>query len=119
MVFHPPSWSGENPPLIDDVPICDFILDEKYGRPRLEDSKPPFICGITKKTYSAEEVVTRVDLLSRTLMNELGWAPNEGSEWDKVLAIFSLNSVSIPRSLVLPVVYVLELIINPIDRRID
>lgn len=35
----------------------------------------------------------RVDHLARTLSKEFGWDPNQGTEWDKVAAIFALNTV--------------------------
>ncbi len=38
-------------------------------------------------------MVDRVDYLARALSNEFGWHPNEGTEWDKVIGIFALNTV--------------------------
>ena len=35
----------------------------------------------------------RVDYLSRALSKELGIKPNEGTEWDKVIGCFSLNTI--------------------------
>lgn len=37
----------------------------------------------------------RVDYLARGLSKELGFHPNEATEWDKVIAVFSVNTVSI------------------------
>ena len=39
------------------------------------------------------EVKERVDYLARGLAKELGWQPNQGSEWDKVVAVFSVNTL--------------------------
>ena len=97
MVFTAPSWCPQlpfDPP--DSIPICDFVFDEHYGRHPLGYSKSPFTCGLSGKTYSALEVKERVDYLARGLAKELGFKPNEGTEWDKVIAVFSLNTVSQP-----------------------
>lgn len=94
MTFHPPKWVptlAREPP--DSISICDFMLDEEYGRHSLASSKPPFTCGLTGEEYSASEVKERVDKLSRSLALELGWAADGGTEWDKVAAVFTLNTV--------------------------
>jgi hypothetical protein len=95
MPFVPPSWVPQlpfDPP--DSIPICDFMLDERYGRHPLGYSNNSFTCGLTGKTYSSLEVKERVDWLARGLAKELGFQPNAGSEWDKVIAVFSVNTVS-------------------------
>lgn len=94
MVFYPPAWVPKlpfDPP--DSIPISEFMLNEKYGRHPLSKSKPPFTCGLTGKEYSALEVRERVDKLARALSKELSWNPNQGTEWDKVAGIFSVNTV--------------------------
>jgi acyl-CoA synthetase (AMP-forming)/AMP-acid ligase II len=69
------------------------MFDENYGRHPLGYSRPIFTCGITGNEYSALEVKERVDYLARGLAKELGWRPNEGTEWDKVIGVFSLNTL--------------------------
>ncbi|KAF2200774.1 acetyl-CoA synthetase-like protein [Delitschia confertaspora ATCC 74209] len=94
MPFHAPSWVPAlpmNPP--DSIPISDFMFDENFGRYPLGYSKAPFTCGLTGKTYSALEVKERIDYLARGLAKEFGWHPNKGSEWDKVIAVFSVNTL--------------------------
>ncbi|KAI4215278.1 MAG: hypothetical protein LQ351_002177 [Letrouitia transgressa] len=93
MVFTPPSWIPEMPAIPDSIPICDFMLDERYGRHPICDAKPPFTCGLTGTEYSAREVCRRVERLARALSQELGWKPNEGTEWDKVAGVFSVNTI--------------------------
>ncbi|KUJ09310.1 amp dependent CoA ligase-like protein [Mollisia scopiformis] len=94
MVFTPPSWVPAlpfDPP--DSIPISQFMLDDTYGRCPLKDSRNPFTCGLSGKTYTALEMVDRVDYLARSLAKEFGWHPNKGTEWDKVIGIFALNTV--------------------------
>jgi len=69
------------------------MFDENYGRYPLGYSNPPFTDGITGKCYSALEVKERVDHLARALSRELGFRPDAGSEWDKVVGCFSLNTI--------------------------
>jgi len=95
MSFYPPSWVPKlpfDPP--DDVSLADFILDDKYGRHPLHHSRPFFTCGLTGKFYTADESLKRVGWLARGLAQELGWESNKGSEWDKVIGVFSYNTVS-------------------------
>jgi len=95
MVFYPPSWVPQlpfNPP--DSIPISEFMLDEQYGRHALSSSRPFFVCGLTGRQVYGPEVKERVDWLARGLARELGWDPNEGTEWDKVCGVFSVNTVS-------------------------
>ncbi|KAF7175265.1 hypothetical protein CNMCM7691_007305 [Aspergillus felis] len=93
MVFLPPATAGELAPIPDNIPISEFMLNEKYGRHPLGQSRDPYTCGLTGKSYSVPQVAERVDRLSRALAKELNWAPNSGTEWDKTLAIFSLNTI--------------------------
>ena len=81
----------------DSIPVSEFFFGEheqQYGRHPLSESKPPFTCGITGKSYSAPEVKSRVEWLATALTAELGWTTNEGSDFDKVVAIYSINTVS-------------------------
>ncbi|KAL8776821.1 MAG: hypothetical protein Q9213_008120, partial [Squamulea squamosa] len=94
MVFTSPQWVPNlpfDPP--DSVPICDFMLKEQYGRRALNDSRLPFTCGLTGVEYSAHEVKDRVYKLAKALSKYLEWNPNQGTEWDKVAGIFSVNTI--------------------------
>ncbi|KAF2743311.1 phenylacetyl-CoA ligase-like protein [Sporormia fimetaria CBS 119925] len=94
MPFYPPSWVPKlpvDPP--DSISVADFVLEENWGRHPLGHAKAPFTCGLSGKSYSMLEVKERVDLLARGLSKELGFEPNTGSEWDKVIAVFSLNTL--------------------------
>ena len=71
------------------------MRDEKYGRRAICKSRNPFTCGLSGRTYSVEELWQRSHSLARAFARRLKWAPNEGTEWDKVLSIFSLNTVGL------------------------
>lgn len=99
MYFNPPSYIPQlplQPP--DSVPIHDFLFGngDKYGRHPVAASKPPFTCGITGKSYLVEEVAERIELLARALAAELGWQVNAGKPIDKMIGVFTLNSVRTP-----------------------
>jgi hypothetical protein len=69
------------------------MLDDNYGRCPLKNSRNPFTCGLSGRTYSGLEMADRVELLARAMAKEFGWQPNKGTEWDKVVGIFALNTV--------------------------
>ncbi len=94
MVFSNPAWvppiPGEVP---DSVPLSTFSLrgsDDVAGQ---DASRALLADGLSGKTFSRETLRQRVESLARALAQRLGWSPNEGSPWDKVVAIHSLNSV--------------------------
>ena len=93
MVFYPPKWTPKLGDVPDTVPLCDFMLDEKHGRHPIASSKNPYTCGLSGRTCSTEQLKEKVDHLSRALSNELGWQANRGSEYDKIAAVFALNTV--------------------------
>lgn len=69
------------------------MLNDAHGRCPTKESKNPFTCGLSGTTYTATEVVQRVGWLAQGLAKEFGWSPNAGTEWDKVVGIFALNTV--------------------------
>ncbi|RDW67404.1 acyl--CoA ligase [Aspergillus mulundensis] len=94
MVFSSPSWVPQIPCEIpDSVPVGQFALEGNAKLPPQCGGKPPFVCAITGKSYSSKTVSDRVDFLSRALARELGWSPNEGSPEDKVVGIYSWNTL--------------------------
>ena len=93
MPFYPPSWSPALPVIPDSVSIETFMFDENYGRHPLGYSKPIFTDGLTGKSFNALDVKDRVDYVARALCDEFGFKANEGSEWDKVIACFSMNTI--------------------------
>ncbi|EXJ71395.1 uncharacterized protein A1O5_05202 [Cladophialophora psammophila CBS 110553] len=95
MVFTPDSWL---PPLpeIPDVSLPAFMFDEQYGRAPFSTSLDPYVCSVSGKTITPVEQKERIETLARSLSSELRWAVNEGSEMDKVVGIFALNTIDIP-----------------------
>lgn len=116
MLFEPPAWVpqlpfGEltNPPLArgrtwnptksksdppDSIPIADFIRDERYGRYPIAASRNPFTCGLTGKTFSTTDAHTRTENLAKAIAKHTGLSPQDGNPWDKVICVFSVNTVS-------------------------
>ena len=94
MVFLPPKWVPALPEVPDSIPICEYYSNEAYGRKAIAHSRAPYTCGITGLSYSASEVRDRTEAVSRALARRLEIAPNQATEWDKVVCVFSANAVS-------------------------
>ena len=99
MVFTAPEWSldlyNRVPSVSDEVSLVDFMLDEKHGRYPLRDAYPPFVCGLSGKSYTARQQVQRTLNLAKGFAEDLGWKVNDGTEFDKVLALFTHNTVGL------------------------
>ncbi|KAJ5536207.1 Acyl-CoA ligase inpC [Penicillium frequentans] len=93
MVFLPHPQFGQLGTVPDHIPISEFMLNEQHGRVAHGKSNDPYTCGITGKTYTSRQVVDRVDQIAKGLSKEFGWDPNQGTEWEKTLAVFSLNTI--------------------------
>ncbi|KAF5552856.1 phenylacetyl ligase [Fusarium mexicanum] len=94
MVFYPPSWVPDlpiDPP--DSVSVAEFMSSDEYGRYPIAKARHPYTCGLTGKTRTAEEVISREDLLARGIGRALQLDSQSGSEWDRVCVIFSLNTI--------------------------
>ena len=95
MVFLSPSCVPAlpfDPP--DDVPLTDFVFDERYGRAPFATSPPLFVCGYSGKRRMPSEYKQRIEDAASGLSQVMGWTPNEGLEWSKVACIFAPNTVS-------------------------
>ncbi|KAL6872000.1 hypothetical protein J3F83DRAFT_733398 [Trichoderma novae-zelandiae] len=96
MPFTTPSYVSKlpfDPP--ESTPIHEFLFGDegKYGGHPIADSLAPFTCGITGRSYSAAEVKNRIEWLSAALAADLGFEVNSGSEFDKVIGLFSVNTI--------------------------
>jgi len=78
----------------DSLTIAEFMQREEFGRRPLSSSRNPFTCGLTGRTYAAPEFFQRAGSLARAFAKRLGWSPNEATPWDKIIGIFSFNTVS-------------------------
>lgn len=81
---------GEIP---DSVPLGTFSLSGRDDVVGQDASRPLLVDGLSGKAFSRATLRQRVESLARALAQRLGWSPNEGSPWDKVVAIHGLNSV--------------------------
>ncbi|KAF7556008.1 hypothetical protein G7Z17_g1758 [Cylindrodendrum hubeiense] len=72
--------------------IAEFMSNDEYGRYPISKARNPFVCGLTGTSYTALDVVQRENYLARAIGKRLGFT-NEGSEWDRVVALFSLNTI--------------------------
>lgn len=77
----------------DSITLEEFLREERYGRHPLARSRNPYTCGLTGRTHTASEVVQRTDLLSRALAKRLRFDPDDGTEWERVVGLFSLNTI--------------------------
>jgi acyl-CoA synthetase (AMP-forming)/AMP-acid ligase II len=93
MVWYPPSWAPQLPELPDSISLEEFLSNDQYGRHPLAQSRNPYTCGITGKTYTPAEVIRRTGLMARAIGKRLRFTPNEDTEWDRVVTLFSVNTI--------------------------
>ena len=100
MEFHTPSWVPQiSVPTPDDKLVGDFVVERKHRLYEWSTDKPMIVCALSGKSYTINDVKNRVSNLSKGLSNRLGWSPNQGSVWKKVVGILSYNTVSVsPRT---------------------
>ncbi|KAK5656212.1 hypothetical protein OQA88_4973 [Cercophora sp. LCS_1] len=94
MVFYPPPYVPKlpfDPP--DSVTIGEFMQNEIYGRCPIAKSRNPFTCGLTGRTHTVAESFQRSNLIAKALSKTMGWEPNADLPWDKVVAVFSFNTI--------------------------
>lgn len=69
------------------------MKNEVYGRRPIDKSRNPWTCGLTGKTYTAKQAFERTELLAKALHKIMGWEPNADLPWDKVICVFSVNTI--------------------------
>lgn len=94
MLFASPSWVPSIPDVPESQPVGDFALGGDPNAIPQYAGRPPLVCASTGREYSLETLRERTEALARSLCKKFGWSPNEGQPWDKVVTIFSLNTVS-------------------------
>lgn len=90
---HDKGLTDQLPDPPDHITIADFLTTPNHGRHPVAESRNPFTCGLTGKTFTLGEANDRRESLARALGKRLGWLPNEETEWDKVACMFSFNTV--------------------------
>ncbi|KFY06560.1 hypothetical protein V492_07953 [Pseudogymnoascus sp. VKM F-4246] len=93
MVFTTPASSPALSEIPDTVALPDFVLDNKHRSVPHEQARNPFTCGLSGKTYTSLELKDRIGCLARALHQELGFQVNQGTEWEKVVGIYTLNTI--------------------------
>lgn len=79
----------------DSIPLGQFSLAGLNDGPEKGAADLLLVDFLSGKSYSRADLHQRVEYLAGGLAKEFGWSPNEGSPWDKVVAIYSLNTVRI------------------------
>ncbi|KAL3430054.1 hypothetical protein BDV09DRAFT_189603 [Aspergillus tetrazonus] len=94
MIFTPPVWGPEMMAIPASRPIHEFLVqrDSRHLYDWSEE-KPALVCAVSGQSYTIKTIADRVDALARSLGRELGWSPNTGSPWSKVVGIFSFNTL--------------------------
>ncbi|KIY01148.1 uncharacterized protein Z520_02700 [Fonsecaea multimorphosa CBS 102226] len=95
MVFYPSAWIPPLPAIPENVPVCEFLFDERYGRSAYSHSLDAYTCALTGRSITASQQRDDVYNLARGLSSVTGWKVNSGSEYDKVAAIFAHNAVEV------------------------
>ncbi|PTB40321.1 hypothetical protein M441DRAFT_59111 [Trichoderma asperellum CBS 433.97] len=93
-MFSAPAWVPDlpfEPP--NNITIGEFIWSSKHGRRPAATSRSPFTCGLTGKSFTVTQAPQRINFLARGLAQVLKVEPNKGLSLDKVIAIFSPNTI--------------------------
>ncbi|KAH7127339.1 acyl-CoA synthetase [Dactylonectria macrodidyma] len=80
-------------PPPDDVPIHKVLLEDSFDRHPTAHSRSLYRCGLSGRSYSVSEMHKRVEAVASAMAQICSWNPNQGSQWDKVVAVFAYNSV--------------------------
>ncbi|KAK3290800.1 uncharacterized protein B0H64DRAFT_368292 [Chaetomium fimeti] len=94
MVFSSPAWVPDIPwEIPDSIPLGQATLAGLNGDSEKSATDVLLVDPISGKSYSRADLKQRVEWLAGGVAKELGWSTNEGSPWDKVVAIYSLNTI--------------------------
>lgn len=92
-MFLPATWIPDiTAEIPDNVCVGDFVLQR---RQKEATDRPPLICATTDRTYSIEQVIERVGLLTAALGRDLGWPSDETPSNEKIVGVMCLNSVCV------------------------
>ncbi|EXM30118.1 hypothetical protein FOTG_05141 [Fusarium oxysporum f. sp. vasinfectum 25433] len=93
MVFTPPSNSAHSSSS-SRLHLASRLHDKRdlWPTPNRQIKKPIYL-RYYGKDISVSEAHQRADFLACALAKRLDFSPNEGVEWDKVVSIFSVNTI--------------------------
>jgi hypothetical protein len=96
MVYNPPSWlpTLDDGDIPDDIPLCDFVFDDRYRHRKCDESPTPFVDYAEGTSYTVRETKQRIEWLAAGLAHHLGIGDVTGDVWDRVVSIFTVNNVS-------------------------
>jgi len=94
MIFRSPKWMPSLPVDIQTgTTVGDFVLGG-LGNGRSPAAEEEVLTdALTGTTYSIQHLRSRVDQLARGLALHLGWSPTKEDASNKVVGIYSFNSV--------------------------
>ncbi len=95
MTFHSPSWAPtfNDFEVPDNIPLSEFLFDDRFRPRKCDNSPPPFIDSIDGKGYSVAEVKHRIEWLAAGLAQHLNLDDVTGNQWERVISIFTTNNV--------------------------
>lgn len=94
MIWTSPEWMPQEPFVPNDISIGDFALRAK-DTSSVQLDKPVLISAHDRRSFTIAELKARVDKLAIGLSDLLAWSPDTPqTPWDKVVALFAVNSVS-------------------------
>lgn len=96
MAFYRPSWTPSlgDADIPDDIPLSDFLFDDRFRLRKCEDSGQPFIDSVSGSGYSIPETRRRIEWLAVGLASKLGIHDISGDVWQRVVGLFAVNNVS-------------------------
>lgn len=96
MVFYPPAWapSLSDADIPDDMPLEEFLFDDRYRPRKCADSPPPFVDSVDGTGSDVQETQRRIGWLAAGLAKQLDIHDVHGDVWERVVSIFAINNVS-------------------------
>ena len=95
MAFYRPTWAPRlsDADVPDDIPLFDFLFDDRFRPRKCQDSPPPFIDGVSGHGFGIAETRRRVEWLAAGLARQLGIGDFSGEAWRRVVGVFAVNNV--------------------------
>ena len=103
MAFYRPTWAPRlsDADVPDDIPLFDFLVDDRFRPRKCQDSPPPFVDGVSGQGFGIAETRRRVEWLAAGLARQLGISDFSGEAWQRVVGVFAVNNVRRKNTLIL------------------